>query len=204
MATIKNIIFDLGGVLLNIDFNKTRKAFENLGVKDFDSFYTKETADPVFEALETGHISNDGFYAAMQPHCNPGTSFGQVQQAWNEILLDFREESVAHLKALKQRYDLYLLSNTNSIHHTAFTEIFKKQFKGDVFDGYFTKAYYSHEMQRRKPYTDTYVYVINDAGISPSETLFIDDACANIEGAAKAGLQTKLLLPGEKIENLGL
>ncbi len=75
MAAIKNIIFDLGGVLLDIDFNKTKKAFENLGVKDFDSFYTKESANPIFESLETGHISNDEFYAALQLHCSAGTSF---------------------------------------------------------------------------------------------------------------------------------
>ena len=68
MAVIKNIIFDLGGVLLNIDFNKTKKAFEKLGVKDFDSFYTKETANPIFESLETGHISNDDFYTTIQKH----------------------------------------------------------------------------------------------------------------------------------------
>jgi glucose-1-phosphatase len=204
MTKIKNIIFDLGGVLLNIDFNKTKQAFEKLGVNDFDSFYTKESANPVFEALETGHISNEEFYAALQKHCRPGTSFFQIQDAWNEILLDFRRESIAALDELKKRYDIYLLSNTNRIHHAEFSARFKNDFDGRVFDSFFIKAYYSQFMQRRKPYKETYLYVVGDAGINAAETLFIDDALANIEGAAKAGLQTKLLGANEKIEDLGL
>lgn len=204
MAAIKNIIFDLGGVLLNIDFNKTKRAFENLGVKDFDIFYTKESANPVFEALETGDISNEEFYAALQQHCSPNTSFTQIRQAWNEILLDFRKESIAVLPELKNRYNLYLLSNTNCIHHTEFSAIFQREFDGKQFDDHFTKAYYSHLLQKRKPYPETYRYVMADAGISAGETLFIDDAQANIDGAAQAGLQTKLLAAHERIENLGL
>jgi glucose-1-phosphatase len=204
MTAIKNIIFDLGGVLLNIDFNKTKKAFEKLGVKDFDSFYTKETANPIFESLETGHISNDDFYAALQQHCRPGSSLEQIEQAWNEILLGFRKESIAHLILLKEKYNLYLLSNTNSIHHTAFIKMFEREIGGLPLDGYFTKAWYSHQIQKRKPYPETYLYVINEAGIKAGETLFIDDAVANIEGAAMAGLQTKLLGADERIEILSL
>ena len=204
MTTIKNIIFDLGGVLLDIDFNKTRNAFEKLGVKNFDSFYTKETANPIFESLETGHISNEDFYSALQQHCRPETNFEQIQAAWNKILIGFRKESIKHLSILKERYNLYLLSNTNSIHHTAFIEIFKREIGGQPFDSYFTKAYYSHQLQKRKPYRETYLYVLNDAGIKAGETLFIDDALANIKGAENAGLQTKLLLSEERIEKLDL
>lgn len=204
MAAIKNIIFDLGGVLLNIDFDKTKNAFEKLGIQHFDSLYTKETANPVFESLETGHLSDHDFYAALQQHCNPGTSFLQIQEAWNDILVGFREESVAHLSVLKERYNLYLLSNTNSIHHAEFTKMFSREIDGPPFDDRFTTAYYSHTLQRRKPYPETYLYVLGASGLHAGETLFIDDARANIEGAAQAGLQTRLLLPGERIENLGL
>lgn len=204
MAEIKNIIFDLGGVLLNIDFNKTKRAFEKLGVTNFDSFYSKESANPVFESLETGHISNESFYAAVQPYCNPGTTFRQIQCAWNEILLDFRYKSVAHLLQLKEKYNLFLLSNTNAIHHAEFSESFKKENEGFDFDNYFIKTYYSHQIQKRKPYPETYLYVVNNAGIKAGETLFIDDSQSNIEGARLAGLKTKLLLASEKIETLGL
>ena len=82
--------------------------------------------------------------------------------------------------------------------------MFEKEFNGKNFDSHFTRAYYSHTLQKRKPYPETYSYVINDAGMMEAETLFIDDSFANIEGADKAGLQTKLLLPEERIEMLGL
>ncbi len=202
MAAIKNIIFDLGGVLLDIDFNKTKQAFEKLGVPNFDSFYTKETANPIFESLETGHISHDEFYSELQKHCIPGTTYLQIQQAWNKILVGFRKESIAYLTTLKNSYNLYLLSNTNSIHHAEFTGMFEKEIGGQPFDSYFTTAYYSHQLQRRKPYPETYLYVLNNAGIHASETLFIDDAVANIEGAAQAGLQTRLLFADERVETL--
>ena len=204
MAEIKNIIFDLGGVLLDIDFNKTKTAFEELGVKDFDSFYTKESANPIFESLETGHISNEEFYKALQQHCNPGTTFEQIQKAWNEILVGFRKESVAHLLQLKKKYSIYLLSNTNSIHHAEFIRMFEQNINAKPFDEHFTQAWYSHLLQKRKPYPETYLYVLEKSGLNAAETLFIDDALANIDGAAKAGLQTKLLRSNERIESLGL
>lgn len=204
MSVIKNIIFDLGGVLLNIDFNKTKNAFEKLGVEVFDRFYTKDSANPVFEALETGAISNEEFYTELQKHCRPGTSFFQIQQAWNKILVDFRKESIAVLPDLAKRYTIYLLSNTNSIHHAEFSVMFKNDFGGKIFDDLFSKAYYSQIIKKRKPYTETYLHVINDAGIAAQQTLFIDDSPANIQGAELAGLQTKLLGADERIENLGL
>lgn len=204
MGTVKNIIFDLGGVLLDIDFNKTRTAFENLGVANFDSFYTKESANPIFESLETGDISNDHFYNSLQPYCSAGTTHAQLQDAWNQILIGFRKNSIAHLQLLKEKYNIYLLSNTNSIHHCRFTQMFEEEIGGPSFDSYFTRAWYSHLIRRRKPYPQTYLYVMETENLHAPETLFIDDAVANIEGAAQAGLQIRLLKAGERIEELGL
>ncbi len=82
--------------------------------------------------------------------------------------------------------------------------MFKKEIGGLPFEDHFTKAWYSHLLQKRKPYPETYLHVLNEGGLMAAETLFIDDAVANIEGAAKAGLQTKLLHAAERIENLGL
>lgn len=204
MATIKNIIFDLGGVLLNIDYNKTADAFKQLGATDFDDFYSQSGANEVFEALETGQLDEGAFYAAMQPHCHPGTTYQQIQDAWNAILLDFRKESIAYLDELNNRYRLFLLSNTNSIHHTAFHQSFAKEIGEHAFDDYFEKAWYSHLIGMRKPYAATYQYVLNQAGLSAGDTLFIDDSIINIEGAKSAGLQTHYLLKNEQIELIGL
>jgi glucose-1-phosphatase len=204
MATIKNIIFDLGGVLLDIDYYRTSQAFKELGVKKFDDFYSQASANELFEALETGDVSEEKFYATMQQYCVPGTAYHQVQAAWNAMLLSFRKESVAFLSPLKEKYNLFLLSNTNSIHLPEFNEIYRREIGGLLFDDHFITSYYSHLMHRRKPYSSTYQFVLEDAGIRPEETLFIDDSYKNIDGAKVLGIQTHLLLPEEKIEALGL
>ncbi len=201
---MKNVIFDLGGVLLNIDYHKTANAFKALGASEFDSFYSQTGANKLFEQLETGHIEPADFYLAMQPHCAAGTSFQQIQDAWNAILLNFRNESVQYLLKLKERYNLYLLSNTNIIHHTQFHQTFTAETGLQNFDALFIKSYYSHAINRRKPYPETYHFVLDDAGLKAGETLFIDDSIVNIEGAMEAGLLTHLLLPTEKIESLEL
>jgi len=204
MATIKNIIFDLGGVLLDIDYYKTSHAFKELGVKKFDDLYSQAAANELFEALETGNISEKKFYAAMQEYCMPGTVYQQVQTAWNAMLLSFRKESVAFLSLLKEKYNLFLLSNTNSIHLPEFNEIYSREIGGPIFDDHFIKSYYSHLIHMRKPYGSTYQFVLDDAGILAGETLFIDDSYKNIDGAKAVGIQTHLLLPEEKIESLDL
>ena len=202
MAEIKNIIFDLGGVLLDIDYHKTASAFTSLGVKEFDTLYSQANANQLFEALETGAISEDAFYQSLQGYCRPETSRQQMQSAWNAILLNFRKESLTVLDQLKAKYNIYLLSNTNSIHLTAFNQILLEQTGNPSLDGYFIKSYYSHIIQLRKPYLATYEWVLQDAHIVAGETLFIDDSINNIKGAMEAGIQTHLLLPTETIQEL--
>ncbi len=204
MSNIKNIIFDLGGVLLNVDYHKTADAFKELGAVQFDELYSQAKANHLFESLETGSISEDAFYEAIYQYCKPGTTLAQMQFAWNAILLDFRKESLFVLDNLKDKYNLYLLSNTNSIHLTAFNNTLLKQTGKASLDHYFLKSYYSHLIQMRKPYVATYQWVLNDSNLIASETLFIDDSVNNINGALEAGIQTHLLLPTEHIGDLKL
>ncbi len=204
MDAVKNIIFDLGGVLLDIDYNKTSDAFKKLGASDFDSFYSQQGANQLFEDLETGQITEMDFYNTMQEHCVSNTTHEQIQAAWNGILLDFRRESLQFLSQLNTNYNLFLLSNTNSIHQAEFNKIFTLQTGHSSFDDFFSKSYYSHLIHKRKPYPSTYTHVLADAGINAEETLFIDDSKVNIEGAVEAGLKTYWLTPGEKIELLSL
>ena len=204
MSAIKNIIFDLGGVLLNVDYHKTADAFKALGAVQFDDLYSQANANHLFESLETGSISEDAFYEAIYQYCNPGTTRNQMQLAWNAILLDFRKDSLTVLDNLKDKYNLYLLSNTNSIHLTSFNHSLLEETGNASLDRYFVKSYYSHLIQIRKPYVETYQWVLKDAKIIASETLFIDDSVNNIKGAMEAGIQTHLLLPSEKIGDLNL
>ncbi|MEJ7625525.1 MAG: HAD family phosphatase [Ferruginibacter sp.] len=202
MAFIKNIIFDLGGVLLNIDYKKTEKAFNDLGVVNFKDMYAQFTADKLFESLETGHINEENFYECMTERGVKPLQIKEVQNAWNAMLLDFRMESLHFLETLEGQYKLYLLSNTNAIHKAAFDTLFTAQTGFLEIEKYFTKTYYSHLIGLRKPHTEIYDFVLNDAGIIAGETLFIDDSINNIESAAQIGILTHLLKPGEKIEDL--
>lgn len=203
MDTLKNIIFDLGGVLLNINYKLTAKAFADLGVVDFENMYGQFSADDLFEKLETGHITEDHFFHVMKSRTGSLTT-ETTTQAWNAMVLDFRMESLEFLEKISDKYNLYLLSNTNIIHKTNFDKVFKQETGRDSIDNYFQKVYYSHLIGLRKPNADVFEYVLNDAGIKASETLFIDDSINNIETARSLGIQTHLLLPHERIEGLDI
>lgn len=202
MANIKNIIFDLGNVLLDIDYSKTIRAFEALGFKDFKSSYSPLKMDPVFENLEMGTITGEAFCDKIRSISNNPVTNEQIETAWNALFLNFRTESLAFLEKIAAEYKLYLFSNTNSIHLSAFKAIFTKDTGKPSLDAYFTRAYYSHLIGFRKPYANAYTFVLEDAGIKAEETLFIDDLPNNIEGAKSVGIHTHLLLPHERVEKL--
>ena len=202
MYKLKHIIFDLGAVLYDIDFKKTAKAFTNIGFGDFDSMYTQYHVDEIFEKLEIGKISNAAFCEElMQKNVNVVSKL-QIIDAWNAILVGWRKESVDYLQTLATKYDLYLLSNTNAIHQEAFLKSFTEETGKKDFNSFFVKAYYSHEINLRKPNNDVFEFVAADAKIKPEETLFIDDSYPNIDTAKKLGFKTHLLLAHQRIENL--
>jgi putative hydrolase of the HAD superfamily len=204
MENIKNVIFDLGGVLLNVDYHKTADAFKALGAAQFDELYSQANANHLFEALETGEISEDEFYLQIYKYCKPGTHVDEMRSAWNAILLDFRKDSLNVVEKLKKKYNLFLLSNTNSIHLTAFNKSLLETTGNASLDQYFIKSYYSHIIRMRKPYIETYNWVLKDGMMKAEETLFIDDSINNINGAIEAGIKTHLLLPTETIGDLKL
>jgi len=203
MKNIRNVIFDLGGVLFNINFSLTEKAFTELGVKDFSSFFTQFHSNDLFVKLETG-VDEDLFYEDFRTATGLQLSNDQIRDAWNALLLDFRMESIAVLPALKSRYNLYLLSNTNEIHMQEFHRIYRTLFAESSFDDLFHAAYYSHRIGHRKPNAGAFEFVLKKHALVAGETLFIDDSINNIEAAQKLGIQTVHLLPGMKIEELGL
>lgn len=204
MRNIKNIILDLGGVLLNIDYNKTTEAFRGLGVVHFEEMFSQLTANDIFAKLETGRISDDLFYEEMQKAIPHPVSRVEIDEAWNAMLLSFRTETLALLEQWRSRYRLFLLSNTNSIHLKAFREMFTRDTGKPTLDVYFEKTWYSHLIGYRKPDAETYRYVLGDAGLQAGETIFVDDTEPNITGAAVAGIKTHLLLPTETIADLDL
>jgi putative hydrolase of the HAD superfamily len=199
---LKNILFDMGNVLFSIDYKKTEDAFAALGYDNFSEMYSQFTADALFEKLETGKISTEEFYKKLIASHPETVTELQITSAWNGMLLHWRIESLAFLKILAKKYKLYLLSNTNDIHLAAVNNLLKQETGKESIDDLFTKAYYSHKINLRKPNADIFEFIAKDAGIKPEETLFIDDLENNIEAAVLLGFKTHLLLEGETIEGL--
>ncbi len=208
VTPVKNIIFDLGGVILNINYQLTRKAFEELGVEDFDAFYTQHAANPLFENLEIGAIEPEAFYDQLREATGLTLTNSQIEMAWNAMLLDFPAERLEWLSQIKNKYNIYLFSNTNAIHYNAFINIYEQVAPqlglNTQFEHFFKTAYYSHTLGQRKPEVAAFEAVIRDANLDPAQTLFIDDTLLNIEGAKKAGLQTLFLSGGLTVLDLGL
>ena len=203
MQTIRSVIFDLGGVLLDIDFKLTEKAFEEIGVTNFHQFFSQFHSNDLFKKLETG-MDDELFYQDFRSATGMQLSNEQIRDAWNALLLDFRTESLAMLPKLKTKYQLYLLSNTNEIHLQEFQRRYNVLSPQASFDELFDAAYYSHRIGHRKPNASAFEFVLEKHRLVAAETLFIDDSINNIEAAQALGLQTVHLLPGMKVEELGL
>lgn len=204
MQNIKNIIFDLGGIFIEIDFLKTEKAFSALGVTNWTSFFTQSTASHLFEKLETGYYSPEAFYEAFRKEANIAASDHEIRDAWNSMLGSFPVERLSWLEDIRTRYNIYLYSNTNIIHYEAFQKIYQDCTGKENFDNYFIKAHYSHELGYRKPYPNSFKHLLQLENLKAEETLFIDDTAKNIEGAKLAGLHTKLLVFPETVCHLNL
>ena len=204
MQKIKNIIFDLGGIFIEIYFSKTEEAFKSLGVLNWSQFYTQSTASALFENLETGKITPEEFYEGFRKESGADLTDEQIKEAWNAMLGPFPLERLQWLQEIGKRYQIYLFSNTNIIHYIAFQKIFRKSMEERNFDDYFIKTHYSHQLGIRKPYASAFKKLLQIEKLKPEETLFIDDTAKNIEGAKQAGLQTILLLPPKTVLDLDL
>ncbi len=200
---IKNIIFDFGNVILDIDIQRTLAQFQQLGIAGLkiEDIHPHQTGP--FLELELGTISDEGFLAALR-HTYPDAanfSDAQIWEAWNKLLLSYDPKRIALLHNIKAQYNIYLLSNTNHPHRIFFLEDFRKQF-GYELATIFKKCYYSDEMKLRKPDPVIYSTLLEDAGIKASETLFIDDNLCNFSGSEAVGIHGYHLTGGETILDL--
>jgi putative hydrolase of the HAD superfamily len=202
-APVQNILFDLGGVLLNLNVQQSREAFIELGVTQIDDLFRIGHAESFFKQYEVGRITDEEFVEEARRLAHAGTTSQQIIDAWNKMLLDFPPERVAFLHQLKNKYRLFLFSNTNAIHLQAFQKDYHTRY-GRQLDDHFEKAWYSHLINLRKPDVAAFDYVVQNSGIEAAQTLFIDDALINVEGARQAGLQAVHLSDGKTVLDLGL
>ena len=200
MKKCKAIIFDLGAVILNINYQNTIDEFTKLGVNNATTFYSKKVQTNLFNQIETGMISSNEFLKALQKETK-NANINQVEKAWNAMLLDLPEERVQLIRKLKNNHSVYLLSNTNAIHIDAF----KKQLgnrKWLAFCKLFDKMYLSHELGLRKPDIKIFEYILKEQKLKAEEVFFIDDSPQHIASAKKIGIHCHHLLDDEDIITL--
>ncbi|HEY2349272.1 MAG TPA: HAD family phosphatase [Puia sp.] len=207
MENIKNIIFDLGGVIMDIDVKHTLKAFSKLGIKNIEHYFGHGFAASFFSDHEAGRISDEEFLKEIKKLLTAEgddaveVSDEDVIDAWNALLLQFPPERITLLREIRSGYRLFLFSNTNAIHYDKFREIYRNSFAGELED-LFEKAYFSHSLGHRKPDTGGFELIIRENGLDPKQTLFVDDAFINVEGALKTGLKGLYLPPGFYITDI--
>ncbi|QTN38044.1 HAD family phosphatase [Cryomorphaceae bacterium] len=197
---IRNLILDLGGVLLEIDYRRTEEAFKKLGFDDFENRYSQLKQSETFDLFETGDLSADEFRDEIRNISGKDLSDDQINDAWNAMLLDLPQKHINLLDDMRDEYRLVLLSNTNEIHLDKIYEKFGHEYS--EFEYIFERTYYSHLVGYRKPEIEIFEEIMEELGMEPSETLFIDDSPQHVEGAKEAGLNAYHLTPGSSILSL--
>jgi len=200
MAAIKNLIFDLGNVLYDIDFKKMNAAFTSIGIEGMDQHFTLNKSHQLFLDLEMGFVNEQEFYDGVRALVNLPLTNEQIQFAWNALLVGFRKNSIDWIKQNNTKYNTFLYSNTNQIHHDHFIAEFENKVANYPFVSLFKTPYYSHEMGQRKPDPKSFIYILEKEGLVANETLFIDDNEPNILAAASVGLQVLYLKEGMLVE----
>ncbi len=202
--TLKNLIFDFGGVLCNINPELTKQAFISLGLKKFDTGDSITRSKGLFEQLEVGAIEPQDFRNQLKGFFEHPVSDEQIDTAWNALLLDLPEPRVKLLESLRKNYRIFLLSNSNEIHYICYADRLHRQYGYENFDALFEKAWFSFRIGLKKPSVEIFSHVLKDAGLDPAETLFIDDTLVHVEGARHAGLHAYHLdlIQGEEITSL--
>lgn len=194
MKNIKNIIFDYGNVIFEINFKRTQNALLQLGITDVETFFAHKGHHPLFDNFETGALSADEFRAGIRKAANNNAlTDQQIDDAWNSLLIGVSANNHDVLLAVKEKYRTFLLSNNNEIHYNWIIKYINAEFGLNDYNQHFEKAYFSQQMRLRKPNTNIFEQVIKENGLDPSETLFIDDSPQHIAGAKSAGLHTLLM-----------
>lgn len=201
MAKHRNLLFDLGGVIMDIDRMNCVRAFERLGFTDVESFLGEYVQKGIFSDLESGKITPAEFRAEIRRHIPGEVSDETIDRAFSDFLIGIPEHRLAALRRLRADHGIYLLSNTNPIMWNGrIAEEFRREGRsiGDYFDGMVT----SFEAKSMKPDAEIFKTLIAKTGIDPAETLFFDDSAKNLEAAAALGFDTALVAPGTEFEDI--
>lgn len=198
---IRHIIFDLGGVLLNLDVEGCTRAFEKAGLKGIRSVLTGTNEGGIFSEYERGEIGTPEFRDGIRQLASQSLTDDEIDRMWVNELLDIPQEKLDLLVSLRSKYDIYLLSNTNELHWQHVVESLLPQQNYRVED-LFKETFLSFRMKLAKPDPEIFREVLRRAGLKPEETLFIDDSAVNCRAAQSVGIQTEHYKPGNDLSLL--
>jgi putative hydrolase of the HAD superfamily len=194
------LLFDFGGVIINLDLERTKNAFAHHGIKNVESWFKASAQNETLNLFETGKISANQFIDRVLTTANVSMTEALFITNWNALLLDIPLERITLLQKLKSYYKLYMLSNINSIHAKKCNQILNETSGIEDIKTLFDKVYFSYEIGFRKPDSHCFQYVLDDLSIDPENVLFFDDNTENIATAKAMGIQSFLVQ--NDIENL--
>jgi len=201
-AKIKNIIFDLGGVILDIDETIVYKELEKMGINTSELAHSKEFIE-IMSKFDTGIYTAPTFRKKMKALIGQEKMTDQkFDSIWNAMLLDIPRERVEAIEKIKKHYKIFLMSNTNEIHYDLYVRDLQLRFGYREFDELFNKSYFSFAEHLEKPDPRFFELILDHEGLLPEETLFIDDSKKNIEAAQALGIHTYNIRRDELVRNL--
>lgn len=186
-AGIHTVIFDLGGVIIDLSLERTLQAFATLTGTSKTDIQKAYGSNPVFMAYEKGEVSDQEFRNSIRKHFSTHASDAEIDHCWNAMLIDLPVSTLTMLEKLKKHFRVFVLSNTNTIHINYVNEI---MLQGKVLDSWFHKAYYSHQLGMRKPELEIYQHVLDQNQLIPEQTIFLDDNLDNLKAANSLYIQT--------------
>jgi len=199
---IKNIIFDLGGVILDIDESIVYKELEKLGINVSELAHSKEFIE-LISKFDTGIYTAPTFRKKAKALLGLEKMTDQkFDSIWNAMLLDIPRERIEAIEQVKKHYKIFLMSNTNEIHYDLYVRDLQLRFGYKEFDALFDKSYFSFDIHLEKPDPRFFEMILDHEGLVPEETLFIDDTEANIKVAKKLGIRTYHIGREELVRNL--
>ena len=199
---IRNIVMDLGGVILELDVNRSIESLSELGFpgeENMDIIFSKY---PFFLEFETGRINADEFIGALTAQLGDHTPREKILEAWNAMILGFRPDTIKLLNQLREEYRMFLLSNTNAIHEVYYNDLLHMKHGIPNLTDIFEKVYYSHDLNMRKPDHEIFQHVLADSRLNTRETLYIDDTEVHVKAAGDLGIHAYHLRLPQRINEV--
>ncbi|HSG67509.1 MAG TPA: HAD family phosphatase [Bacteroidales bacterium] len=202
MQDIRNIIFDFGAVIINIDPDAVFRHMMARGIDNLDEMHALLVENHIYHDLETGKITPAEFREAIRDTLKLSLSDDEIDASWNTMILDIPAERISFMNRLKSKYSIFLLSNTNAIHYDYYDKYFRETYDYPSLNSFFTRTWYSYQMGVRKPDPAIFRLALEEGRLEAGQTAFIDDMQINVDAAATLGILPIHLPEGKEIMDL--